>query len=141
MLVRNLMTKTVARVAPEDTCLDAARLMRDKDCGAIPVADGDRLVGMITDRDIALRCVAEGETGDMKVGDAMTAEVLYCYEDQDLANVARNMGDMQIRRLPVLTRDKRLVGIISLGDIAITDAYHAGHALNEVSKPNGNTHA
>jgi hypothetical protein len=84
----------------------------------LPVGEGDRLVGVITDRDIAIRAVAEGKAPTTKVGDLMSHEVLYCFDDQDLDEIAQNMAEMKVRRLPVVNRDKRLVGIISLGDLA-----------------------
>src|SRR5215217_8731727 len=110
------------RVAtPDQTIQDAAKIMSDVDAGVLPVGENDRLVGMITDRDIAVRAVAEGKGPDTPIREVMTQDVKYCYEDDDTNDVARNMADIQVRRLPVLTREKRLVGIISLGDMAVTD--------------------
>ena len=93
--------------------------MKDCDCGILPVAQGDRLIGMITDRDIAVRAVAEGMGPSSKVREAMTEEVKYCFEDEDVPQVCENMSDIQVRRLPVMDRNKRLVGIVSLGDLAL----------------------
>src|SRR5215213_3133664 len=101
----------------------------------MPVRAGDRVVGMITDRDITVRAVAQGRGPDTPVREVMTDEVKYCYEDDDTNDVARNMADIQVRRLPVLTRDKRLVGIISLGDMAVSD--EAGEAVAGISQPGG----
>ena len=118
MKIRDVMTPDAQLCRPDDTLQHAARLMKDCDCGVLPVAGGDRLVGMITDRDIAIRCIAEGKGPDTKVREAMTQEVMYCFEDEDLQHICQNMADIQVRRLPVLNRDKRLVGIVSLGDLA-----------------------
>ncbi|MFL5201572.1 MAG: CBS domain-containing protein, partial [Microvirga sp.] len=115
MRVAEVMTRDVRLIEPNQTIRDAARLMAEMDAGVMPVREGDRLVGMITDRDIAVRAVAQGRGPDTPVREVMTDEVKYCYEDDDTNDVARNMADIQVRRLPVLTRDKRLVGIISLG--------------------------
>ncbi len=106
--------------------------------GAIPVRDDERLLGMITDRDIAIRAVAKGMGPDTKIRDAMTEEMTYCFSDQDLEEVSRNMADIQVRRLPVLDRDKRLVGILSLADIA-TDGnrLQSSEALAGISRPGG----
>jgi len=138
MLVREAMTDKVCIVNPEQTICDAARLMADNDIGALPVGENDRLVGMITDRDIAVRAVAAHQSPDTKIRDVMSSEVLYCFEDEDLDHVAGNMGDVKVRRLPVLNRDKRLVGIVSLGDLARKeDERTAGETVAQVSKPGG----
>ncbi|MPR12743.1 CBS domain-containing protein, partial [Microvirga tunisiensis] len=130
MRVAEVMTRDVRLIEPNQTIRDAARLMAEMDAGIMPVREGDRLVGMITDRDIAVRAVAQGRGPDTPVREVMTDEVKYCYEDDDTNDVARNMADIQVRRLPVLTREKRLVGIISLGDLAVTDeARRAGEAV------------
>ncbi|MGZ3720128.1 MAG: CBS domain-containing protein [Bdellovibrionota bacterium] len=119
MIVRDCMTKNVALTDPDSTLRAAAQKMRDGDFGSLPVGENDRLIGMITDRDIAFRAVAEGkDPGRTKVREVMSKRVLYCYEDQDMDEVTRNMGDNQVRRLPVLNRSKRMVGILSLADIA-----------------------
>src|SRR5262245_32288378 len=118
MKVREAMTQDVCLATPDQTICDAARVMGQIDAGALPVEQDDRLIGVITDRDIAVRAVALGKSPETKVRDVMSREVLYCFEDQDLDAVIRNMGEIKVRRLPVLSRDKRLVGIISLGDLA-----------------------
>jgi CBS domain-containing protein len=106
--------------------------------GLLPVTDNECLVGMISDRDIAVRGVALGRGPDSTVGDVMTAEVKYCYDDQNFDEVTANMGDIQVRRLPVLSREKRLVGIIALGDIAQAQAGDGtGEALRQISRPGG----
>ena len=130
------MTRDVRLTRPDETIRVAARVMADIGVGALPVADGDRLVGVVTDRDIAVRAVAEGKGPDTLVQEVMTPEVKYCFDFEDLELVARNMGDQQVRRLPVVDRDKRLVGILSLGDVATGgDVQHAaGDALAGVSR-------
>jgi CBS domain-containing protein len=139
MQVREVMSHGVQCVKPDDTLQQAARKMRDLDIGPLPVCgDNDRLVGMITDRDIAVRAVADGWDATKKqVKDAMTPEVNYCFEDQDVEDASRLMREKQIRRLIVLNRDKRLVGIVSLGDLAVEtgDRRMAGDALKAVAEP------
>lgn len=137
MEIRDVMTKDVDLISPATTLAEAARIMRDDDVGAIPVADNDRLVGMLTDRDIVVRAIAEKkDPGAATAGEAMTEKVLYCFDDQNVDEVAENMGSEQIRRLPVVTRDKRLVGIVSLGDLSTCgSAKEAGKALEDISEP------
>ena len=138
MNVSDAMTRDVQIANPDQTIQEAAKLMASIDAGALPVGDKDRLVGMITDRDIAIRAVADGKGPDTKVRDVMSKEVRYCFEDETVEAVSRNMGDQQVRRLPVVSRDKRLVGILSLGDVATTrDSSHAGQALKGISRPGG----
>jgi CBS domain-containing protein len=113
-------------------------MMAQIDAGILPVGENDRLVGMITDRDIAVRAVACGKGPDTPVRDVMTAEVKYCFMDDDIDDIARNMADLKIRRLPVLNAQKRIVGILSLGDIALASgADPAGHALCDISERGG----
>jgi CBS domain-containing protein len=108
------------------------------DAGALPVGENDRLVGMITDRDITVRAVGAGKGPDTPIREVMSKDVRYCFEDDELDEVAENMADIKVRRLPVLNRDKRLVGILSLGDIALTEgAGSAGSALCGISEPGG----
>ena len=138
MHVSEAMTREVCIINPEQNIQEAAKMMRDLDIGLLPVGEDDRLVGMITDRDIAVRAVAEDKRPSTRVRDVMSDEVLYCYEDEETGHVARNMGDLQVRRLPVLDRDKRLVGIISLGDLARNeDAKTAGKTVSQISEPGG----
>ena len=139
MKIREVMSSDVRTASPDETIRQVARLMADIDAGAVPVGENDRLVGMITDRDIAVRAVAQGKGPDAKVREVMTEEVQYCFEDEDLDEVARNMGEIQVHRLPVVNRDKRLVGIVSLGDIARRDARGntTGEALSGISRPGG----
>ncbi|MFE0752429.1 CBS domain-containing protein [Inquilinus sp. NPDC058860] len=135
MRVSEAMTRDVHVANPRETIREAAQAMARLDVGALPVGDNDRLVGMITDRDIATRGVAKGLGPDARIADIMTAEVKYCFDDQDLGEVSHNMGDVQLRRLPVVDRDKRLVGILSLGDVAMKGDGSAGEALGGISRP------
>ena len=138
MKVSEAMTRDVRVANPEETIQQAARTMANLDAGVLPVGENDHLIGMITDRDIAIRGIAEGKGPDAKVRDVMTEDVKYCFADQNLKEVTRNMADIQVRRLPVLSRDKRLVGILSLGDIAVSrDSKDAGAALRGISRPGG----
>jgi len=138
MNIRDAMSRDVRTVSPESSLREAARIMADSDVGALPVSAGDRLVGMVTDRDITFRAVAVGKGPDCTVGEVMTHEVLYCHEDEDIADVCENMADIQVRRLPVVDTDKRLVGIISLADIAAAFANdEAGAALEGITRPGG----
>lgn len=137
MLVRDAMSRGVHTVTPESTIKEAARIMADADIGALPVAAGDRLAGMVTDRDIAVRGVAVGKGPDTTVGEVMTHDVLYCHEDEDLGHIAQNLAENQVRRLPVVDVEKRLVGIISLADIADARANEAGEALEGITRPGG----
>jgi len=132
------MTRAVRIADPNQTLREAASVMADADAGVLPVGDNDRLVGMLTDRDIAVRGVAAGRGPDAKVRDVMSAEVMYCYDDEQIEDVLENMGELQVRRLPVVNRDKRLVGIISLGDLAAKDrSAKTADALCGISKPGG----
>ncbi len=138
MKVKQAMTTEVRVASPDQTIRDAARLMAELDAGALPVAENDRLVGMITDRDIAVRAVAEGLPADTPISEIMSHEVLYCFEDQQLDDVARNMGQVQVRRLPVVNREKRLVGIVSFADLARSEQpTTVGRAVSHVSEPGG----
>jgi CBS domain-containing protein len=137
MRVSEAMTRDVRICNPSDSIRDCATMMAEIDAGAMPVGEGDRLVGMITDRDIALRGVAQGKSPDAPVREVMSQEVKYCFEDEDLEQVAKNMSDIRVRRLPVLSREKRLVGIVSLGDLAMKERKAATKAVSGVSQPGG----
>lgn len=139
MNVSDYMTRDVTVVSPNDTLQHAAKIMAQIDCGVLPVGENDRLVGMITDRDMAIRAVAEGKDPvQTRVRDVMTREVRYVYEDDLISDAADTMAELQVRRLPVISREKRLVGIISLGDIAREDEpRQAGEALQGISRPGG----
>ncbi|WP_207481091.1 CBS domain-containing protein [Arenibaculum pallidiluteum] len=137
MKVREVMTESVETVAPDTALSEAARMMRDLDTGFLPVGENDRLVGTLTDRDIAIRAVAEGkDLGSATVRDAMSDHVRWVYEDQDTAEAAQVMADHQIRRLAVLNRDKRLVGVLSQGDIATRSSEDdlLGQTVEQISR-------
>jgi len=139
MRVSEVMTRNVSCVRPNDTLQAAAAKMRDLNVGSVPVCGGDdKLVGMLTDRDVVIRSVAEGmNPNDCHVTDAMSKGITYCFEDQDVGEAAELMRHNQIRRLAVLNRDKRLIGIVSLGDLAVgsDDEHLAGKTLEDVSEP------
>jgi CBS domain-containing protein len=131
------MGEQPAVISPDSNLVDAAQMMRDYDIGALPVCDGERVVGMITDRDITVRAVAFGkDVNSCKVREAMTKEVLWCFDDAELEEVENLMRSRQVRRVIVVNHDKRLTGIVSLGDIAkgeqdVADVHHTLHAISE----------
>lgn len=138
MLIKDVMTRHVECVSPEDTLQAAATKMRDLDVGPLPVCGPDgKLAGLVTDRDITVRATAAGkDPRTCKVRDAMTADVVFVYEDQDTDEAARQMREKQIRRVVVLNRDKKLCGIVSLGDLSVdADRRQAGDVLKDVSEP------
>jgi CBS domain-containing protein len=135
MKVSEVMTSDVKIADPSRTIQDAAKLMDKNDCGSLPVGEGDRLVGMITDRDIVIRAVAGGLPANTLIRDVMTKELKYCFENDEIEDVAENMGDIQMRRLPVLNSKKRIVGIVSIGDVARSDEECAGGALAGIAQP------
>jgi CBS domain-containing protein len=138
MNVSDVMTRAVDVIHPEATLDEAAERMRRLDVGPLPVCDGDRLVGMITDRDITVRGTAESrDPVTTRVSEIMTPEVVFTYDDEDVKHAAKLMEDHQLRRLVVLNRDKKLVGIVSLGDLAVetSDDKLKGQVLEEISQP------
>jgi CBS domain-containing protein len=138
MKVSKIMTRDVRLLSPNNTIREAATLMAEIDAGALPVGENDRLVGMVTDRDIVVRGVALGKPIDTRVSAVMSREMLYCFDTDEIDNVARNMGKAQVRRLPVVNSDKRLVGIVSLGDLARKDdPATIGQTVTRVSTPGG----
>ncbi len=137
MKIAKIMSRDVQFVKPDITLREAASLMKKIDAGCLPVAEHDKLVGMITDRDIAVRGMAEGKGPEAKVGEVMSHEIRYCFEDEDVAHVAENMAELQVRRLPVMTREKRLVGIVSLADLTKGSLPKTAKALHGISKPGG----
>jgi CBS domain-containing protein len=140
MHVKEVMTRGVECVSPDATLQEAARKMRDLGVGPLPVCDNDRLAGMLTDRDITVRAVAEGrDPKATRVRDAMTAGIDYCFEEDDVEQAAELMRRRQVRRLAVLNHDKRLVGILSLGDLAVETGGDevAGKTLERISQPAG----
>lgn len=137
MQVQEIMTGDVTCVGPGATLREAAQKMRDLDVGSLPVCDNNRLTGIITDRDIAIRAVADGcDANATAVRDVMSEGVQYCFEDDDLQDAEQLMRDKQIRRLVVLNRDKQLTGILALGDVALRgDDEQVGETLEEISEP------
>jgi IMP dehydrogenase len=137
MQVNKAMTRDVRIANPEQSISDVARVMAEDNVGSLPVGEQDRLVGMITDRDIAVRAVAHGRSPETKVREVMTKDIQYCFEDEEISDVAHRCGEIQVHRLPVLNRDKRLVGIVALADIANCDAKAAGDAVCGISADTG----
>ncbi len=138
MRVSEAMTREVRVANPGQSIREVAKIMAEIDAGAMPVGENDKLVGMITDRDIAIRGIAQGKGPDTPVREVMSTEtILYCYEDEELDHVAKNMGDQQVRRLPVVSREKRLVGIVSLGDVAQRETRAASKAVKGATRPGG----
>jgi CBS domain-containing protein len=139
MKVSDCMTRKVHLASPSQTIQDAARIMAEIDAGALPVGDDDHLVGVITDRDIAVRAIGAGKSLDTPVREVMSREIKYCFEDETLEDVLQNMGDIQVRRLPVLDRSKRLVGIVALADLANSGQKPKvlGETLGNVSRAGG----
>jgi CBS domain-containing protein len=137
MQLKEVMTRAVETIQPNTGLRQAAKTMKEMDVGVLPVCDGDRLVGLVTDRDLTVRGLAEGSASS--VADVMTPEVTFCFEDQDVTEAANLMEEHQIGRIPVLSREKRLVGIVSLGDLAVStgDQALAGEVLERVSQPSG----
>jgi CBS domain-containing protein len=137
MQVSQVLTREVETIRPDTTVKEAAQRMRSMDVGSLPVCDGRHLLGMVTDRDITVRITAEGrDPANTPVQVAMTPDVTFVFEDQDVQEAARIMREQQIRRLPVLSRDKQLVGILALGDIATTGNDRlSGDALEQISEP------
>lgn len=124
--IKDVMSTDFQFITPETTVKEAAQKMRDSDFGFLPIGENDRLIGMVTDRDIAIRSTAQGQDpAEQSVRDIMTPKTYYCFDDQDIEEVCNNLGEIQVRRLPVVNRDKRLVGIVSLGDLS-----------QEASRPN-----
>ena len=138
MKVSEVMTREVATVRPDQTAREAADFMLNADAGSIPVTEGDRLIGMITDRDIAVRGVAKGNGPDTPVRELMSNDVVCARLDEDVEDVASKMSEAQVRRLPVVDNEDKLCGIVSLGDLAREgDVETAEQALEGVSQPGG----
>lgn len=138
MQIKDVMTPEVQLISPETTLAAAAAIMRDRDFGALPVAENDRLVGMLTDRDIAVRGVAAGRDPKTTAArEIMSPKILYCRDDQDIGEVAQSMGKQRLRRYPVINRAKRLVGIVSLADLTRSgDTKAAGESLRHIAAKN-----
>jgi CBS domain-containing protein len=137
MKVNEIMTADVAVIRPDASIVEAARQLDSLGVGSLPVCNGDRLVGMITDRDIAIRVVAKGRVpAETKVEECMTKKVIWCFDDETLEDAQARMQANQVRRLPVISREKRLVGILAIGDLATkTDAVtEVGETVREISE-------
>ena len=135
--LRELMSRDVKVIDPDMSILEAAKKMRDGDFGMLPVGEDDRMIGTISDRDIAIRAVADGKDTNTRVREVMTKGIAWAYEDETVDEAAKIMSERQVRRLPVVDRDKRLVGIVALGDFAVdsSEIRPAAQALSEISKP------
>ena len=140
--ISELMTREVEVITPDESLQRAAQLMDDLNVGALPVCDGSRLIGMVTDRDITIRATAIGlDPNETEVSAVMTEETRWCTEDQSAEEVLKLMGDAQIRRLPVLDEDQRVVGIVSLGDLANSGSQETDEALRRISAPEDPQHS
>jgi CBS domain-containing protein len=135
--LKDIMSPDVQVISPDATIREAAQKMREGDFGMMPVAENDRMIGAISDRDIALRAIGEGKGPDTKVRDVMSQGIAWAYEDDSVDHAAQIMSEHQVRRLPVVNRQKRLVGIVALGDFAVesSDLEPAAEALAEISQP------
>lgn len=131
--ISECMTRNVRLCGPNDSIQDAARTMKQIDAGLLPVGENDRLLGTITERDIAVRAVAAGLPYDTPIREVMSSGVKYCFEDDSLEDVADLMGEEKLRRILVLDKNKRLIGIVSLGDIAKYEHKHGGAALSKIA--------
>jgi CBS domain-containing protein len=139
MQLSQIMSTDIQVIPPDATIQFAAERMRQMDVGSLPVGSNDRLIGMVTDRDITIRAVAQGCAPNTPVRQAMSNGATFCYEDDDIEQAMKVMEEKQIRRLPIVNRDKRVVGIVSLGDLALkgVDRRQSGEALEQISRPNG----
>lgn len=134
--VSDIMTTDVQVISPEKTLRDAAQMMQTLEVGALPVCAGERLMGMVTDRDITVRGLAQGMNPDTAcVSDVMSTDLQFCTTEQDAEEVMRTMGEKQIRRVPVVDVDRNLVGIVSLGDLALRQPGHIDKTVREISEP------
>ncbi len=136
MKISEVMTREVEVISPDASLREAARKMDDLNVGVLPVCDGQRLVGILTDRDITVRSTSIGESPDVtRVDEVMTDEIWWCHEDDDAQDVAHRMGEKQIRRMPVIDHNRMLVGIVALGDLATDHIPGAQEALRDISEP------
>jgi CBS domain-containing protein len=135
MKVKDVMSKNADWISPDTTLAQAAKQMKKQDIGFLPVGENDKLIGVVTDRDIAIRAVAEGKDANATmVRDVMTKKMFYCFDDQSVDEICDNMADIKVRRLPVVNRDKRLVGIVSLGDLSQAKEKSSGEALKHITE-------
>ena len=135
--LKDVMTRDVQVIGPDETIQEAARQMRKGNFGMLPVGENDRMIGAISDRDIAINAVSEGKAPGTKVREVMSEGIVWAYEDDSLDDAAKLMSKHQIRRLPIVDAGKRLVGIVALGDFAVdnSDIESVGETLSEISKP------
>ena len=135
--IKDVLSEGGKILDPEATIKDAARQMREGNFGLMPIGENDRLIGTVTDRDIVIRAVAEGLDASTKVRDVMSEKVMWAYEDDSVEKASQIMSENQIRRLPIVDANKRLVGIVALGDLAVNaaDIKSASEALSDISKP------
>ncbi|SOC37201.1 CBS domain-containing protein [Ureibacillus acetophenoni] len=141
--VSEIMTKNVQFCTPHESLVTAAKIMRDVDCGSVPVCDSNRVIGMITDRDIVIKCIATGNNvNEVHCHDVMTHDVVTCSPDTDVHECARLMAQHQIRRIPVVNEKGELMGICAIGDLAQENIYinEAGEALSDISEPDNYRH-
>ena len=137
MKIKDVMTKNVNWISPDTTLVEAAAEMKDQDIGFLPVGENDKLIGSVTDRDIVVRALAKNlDMTKATVKQAMTSKIYYCFEDQSVDEICENMADIKVRRLPVVTRDKKLVGVVSLGDLAQAKEKSGGEALKTITEAN-----
>ena len=134
MEVREIMSSDVETVAPEDTLQDAAEKMKSLDVGFLPICENNRLIGTVTDRDIVIRAIAEGKDIKTNVRSAMTKGIFYCFDDEDVVTCAETMKEKEVKRMLVLNRDKKLVGVVSLGDLAKAHQDAAADALKDITE-------
>lgn len=134
MQIKDVMSPQCEWIAPQTTLEQAAKIMKNKDIGFLPVGENDKLVGAVTDRDIVTRAISDGRGPLTQVRDVMTPQIKYCYDDQAVDDICQNMSDIKVRRLPVVNRDKRLVGVVSLGNLSQAQAQQSGEALQEITK-------
>jgi CBS domain-containing protein len=135
MKIKDVMTKSADWISPDTTLAQAAQQMKKEDIGFLPVGENDKLIGSVTDRDIAIRAVAEGKDPNAtKVREVMTAKMYYCFDDQSVDEICDNMAEIKVRRLPVVNRDKRLVGVVSLGDLSQAKEKSSGEALKTITQ-------
>ena len=141
MEISQVMSRDVETITADQTLQNAAATMRLFDVGVLPVEEGNKLIGIVTERGIAIRGIADGMGPDAKVRDVMTYEVKYCFEDEDIGHVVENMAQSQVRCLPVMNRDRRLVGTVSISDLAIQALLaKTGSVLQGISLPGGRRH-
>jgi CBS domain-containing protein len=135
MKIREIMTTNVECVPPDTGIQQLANKMKTLDVGFVPICENDRLAGTVTDRDIVVRCLAEGkDAGTCKASDIMTKEVFWSFADQDVKDVAKRMREKDVRRMLILNRDKRLVGVVSIGDIAKVEEKETGKTLKDIAE-------